>query len=145
MILIDTSAWVEFLRGTGSPVCEEVDRLLDTEIAVTDPVVMEVLAGARSERHLHELRGLLGRAHLLRCDSADYAAAAGLYRQCRSGGETVRRLIGCLIGAVAVRHGLPVLHRDEDFDVLARRTDLTVHRPSNAARPARRVRRRSTD
>lgn len=141
MILIDTSAWVEFLRDTGSPVCEEVDRLLDAEIAVTDPITMEVLAGARSERHLHELRGLLGRARLLRCDSADYVTAAGLYRQCRGRGETVRRLIDCLIGAVAVRHDLPVLHRDEDFDVLARHTDLTVHRPSKAARPAQRVHR----
>ena len=129
MILVDTSAWVEFLRGTGSIACEEVDRLLDAEIAVTDPIVMEVLAGARDERHLHELRGLLGRARLLRCESTDYPVAAGLYRSCRGKGETVRRLIGCLIGAVAVRHGLPVLHCDEDFDVFARHTGLTIHRP----------------
>lgn len=139
MILVDTSAWVEFLRGTGSPACEEVDRLLDAEIAVTEPVLMEVLAGARDERHLHELRGMLGRAHLLRCGPADYPGAAALYRQCRARGETVRRLIDCLIGAVAIRNDTPVLHRDEDFDVLARHCGLKVH-PTITRRPRKRPR-----
>lgn len=134
MILLDTSAWVEFLRGTGSPVCEEVDDLLATPIASCDPVVMEVLAGARDERHLRELRGLLGRAQLLHCEPADYTAAAMLYRQCRQGGETVRRLIDALIAAIAIRHGLAVLHADADFDTLARHSVLRIHQPGEAAR-----------
>jgi predicted nucleic acid-binding protein len=127
MILVDTSAWIEFLRGTGSPICDEVDRLLSRRTAVPDPVVMEVLAGARNERHLHELRGLLGRSSLLACRSADYSHAALLYRQCRQGGGTVRRLLDCLIAAVAIREQLPVLHNDADFDVLASHTDLRIH------------------
>ena len=49
MILIDTSAWVEFLRDTGSAVCNRVDALLDDEIATCHPVRMEVLGGARDE------------------------------------------------------------------------------------------------
>ena len=53
MILVDTSAWVEFLRDTGSPVCQCVDDLLAAEIATCDAVRMEVLAGARNEQHLH--------------------------------------------------------------------------------------------
>jgi predicted nucleic acid-binding protein len=129
LILVDTSAWIEFLRDTGSPACAEVDRLLGADIAVTDAVVMEVMAGARDERHLHNLRALLGRAKLLRAETADYLMAAQLYRQCRQRGETVRRLIDCLIGAVAVRDDVPVLHHDVDFDVLARHTALKVHRP----------------
>lgn len=131
MILVDTSAWIEFLRDTGSAACNEVDRLLGSRVAVTDPVVMEVLAGARDDRHLHDLRALLGRAVLLRAETADYLSAAVLYRQCRQHGETVRRLIDCLIGSVAIREGAAVLHHDEDFDVLARHTALKVH----SARP----------
>lgn len=127
MTLIDTSAWVEFLRDTGTPVCEEVDRLLGFDIAITDPVLMEVLAGARGERHLRELRGLLGRARMLRCDGSDFEMGAALFRVCRRGGETVRRTIDCLIAAVAVRHGVPILHADADFDVLARHTHLMLH------------------
>lgn len=126
MILIDTSAWVEFLRDTGSPACTRVDALLDGDIATCHPVRMAVLAGARSDRHLRQLRGLLARATTLDTLATDYEDAASLYRTCRQHGETVRKLIDCLIGAHAIRAGVPVLHADADFDVLARHTALTV-------------------
>lgn len=126
MILVDTSAWIEFLRDTGSRVCVRVDALLDQDIATCDPVRMEVLAGARDERHLGDLRRLLARAVLLPTGSTDYEEGAALYRRCRRRGSTVRRLNDCLIAAVAVRSRVPVLHADADFDVLARHTALDV-------------------
>ncbi len=129
MIVIDTSAWIEFLRNTGSPACAEVDRLLGADFAVTDAVRMEVLAGARDEAHLRNLRGLLARGTVLSTEPFDFEAAASHYRSCRHRGETVRKLIDCLIGAVAIRHGATILHVDADFDVLERHTDLVVHRP----------------
>lgn len=129
MILVDTSAWIEFLRDTASPVCDEVDRLLAAEVALCDPVRMEVLAGARDENHLRQLRGLLARATTLPTGPADYEAAAALYRICRRQGETVRKLVDCLIAAVAIREEAPVLHADTDFDVLARHTALEIHTP----------------
>jgi len=130
VILVDTSAWIEFLRGTDSPVCRSVDRLLDADLASCDAVAMEVLAGARDERHLVQLRGLIARATLLPTTSADYEAAALLYRTCRQRGETVRRLIDCLIGAVAIRADAEVLHADADFTTLARHTALRSHADS---------------
>jgi predicted nucleic acid-binding protein len=130
VILVDTSGWIEFLRDTGSSACEAVDRLIADDPAICDPVAMAVLAGARDERHLAELRGLLGRATMLPTTSADYDAAAALYRACRVGGETVRKLIDCLIGAVAIKAGAEVLHADADFAVLARHTDLRAHEAS---------------
>jgi predicted nucleic acid-binding protein len=126
VILIDTSAWVEFLRDTGSLVCDRVDALLDDEVATCHPVRMEVLAGARDEQHLSDLRGLLARASLIPTEPSDYEEAAALYRTCRRRGETVRRLIDCLIGATAIRASVSVLHSDTDFDVLARHTALAV-------------------
>jgi predicted nucleic acid-binding protein len=127
VILVDTSAWIEFLRDTGSPVCVAVDRLLADDLATCDAVSMELLAGARDERQLGQLRGLLGRATMLPTSSSDYEDAAALYRACRVSGETVRKLIDCLIGAVALRASAEVLHADADFDVLARHTDVRVH------------------
>ena len=127
MILVDTSAWIEFLRDTGSEVCIAVDRLLDADLAICDAVSMEVLAGARDERHLIQLRGLLARATMLPTTPAAYEVAASMYRSCRTRGETVRKLIDCLIGAAAVRTGTEVLHADTDFAALARHTDLTLH------------------
>lgn len=129
MILIDTSAWVEFLRDTGSAVCARVDALLDADIATCHPVRMELLAGARDEQHLSDLRGLLARGSLLPTEPADYEEAAALYRTCRRGGETVRKLIDCLISATAIRMSVPVLHADNDFEVLARHTPLQVTAP----------------
>ena len=128
MVLIDASAWMEFLRDTGSTVRGRVDELLDAEIAVCDAIRMEVLAGARDELHLQALRRLLARATVLPTDPAHFEEAAALFRRCRRQGETVRRLIDCLIAAVAIRSGAPILHRNGDFDVLARHPELEVAR-----------------
>ena len=65
MILIDTTAWVEFLRDTGSNICVRVDLALIGDIAVCDVIRMEVLAGAHDERHLEMLRRLLAMAVVL--------------------------------------------------------------------------------
>ena len=67
MILADTSAWVEYDRATGSSVDRRLSELLETDaaVAVTEPVVMEVLAGARDERREADLRRLLLRFELL--------------------------------------------------------------------------------
>ena len=126
MILIDTSAWIEFLRDTGSAICNRVEALLGSEIAICDAVRMEVLAGARDERHLVSLRRLLARATVIPTAPVDYDDAAALYRRCRREGETVRRLIDCLIGSVAIRADAAILHSDADFDVLARHTGLKI-------------------
>ena len=127
MVLIDTSAWIEFLRDTGSSACRQVDELLDQEIAVCDPVRMEVLAGARDEAHLLNLRRLLALAVVLPMRPTDYEDAAALYRRCRWQGAAVRKLIDCLIAAVAIRTGTPILHHDTDFQTLARHTPLQTH------------------
>jgi predicted nucleic acid-binding protein len=129
VILVDTSAWIEFLRGTAGPICARVDALLEAEIATCHPIRMEVLAGARDEAHLQSLRGLLARATLLPTEPVDYEAASAMYRACRRNGETVRKLIDCLIAAVAIRHDVPVLHADNDFEAIARSVPLEVDRP----------------
>lgn len=126
MILIDTSAWVEFLRATDSSVCERVDALLGKRIATCDPVRMELLAGARDEQHVNDLRRLLARATVVPTGPGDYENAAVLYRTCRQSGATVRKLIDCLIAAVAIRANVPILHADADFETLARHTPLHV-------------------
>jgi predicted nucleic acid-binding protein len=126
MILVDSSAWIEFLRDSGSAVCNRVDEVLAADVAVCDPIRMEVLAGARSESHVRQLRGLLARATVLPTLPVDYEDAAAFYRTCRRSGETVRRPIDCLIAAVAVREDVPILHADADFEVLGRHISLRI-------------------
>lgn len=137
MTLVDTSAWVEFLRATGSTTHRAVRRLLEADgpAHTTDVVVMEVLAGARDDDHRDRLRRLLARCeHVPVQGLDDFETAAELYRFCRGAGETVRALTDCLIAVVALRASLPVLHADRDFDVLARHTGLRVERGGRSRR-----------
>ncbi len=128
MILADTSAWIEYLRKTGSDVNVRLrESLRGGAIATTDVVLMEVLAGARSDSHRQELRRLLGACELLATEGpVDYERAAELHRACRRGGETIRTLLDCLLAAVAIRHDLPLLHADADFDAIARHAPLAI-------------------
>ena len=93
---------------------------------------MEVLAGARDESHLHSLRRLLARAAVIPILATDYDDAAALHRSCRQQGETVRKLIDCLIASAAIRAEAPILPNDADFDVLARHSELRVYAAEQA-------------
>lgn len=129
MILVDSSAWIEFQRATGSP----ADRWLTSAIESNEPlatmglILLEILAGARDEQHARNLRRLLDRCHFLPLeDPFDFEAAAAVYRACRREGTTIRRLPDCLIAAVAMRTGTALLHEDTDFDAIARHAPLAI-------------------
>ena len=122
MILADTSAWVEYDRATGSRVDRRLEELIEVAgpLAVTEPVVMELVAGARTEEREAQLRRLLGRFELLRFDAvSDFDGAARIYRRCRRAGSTPRGMIDCLIAAVALRHGATLLAADADLSRVA--------------------------
>ena len=122
MILADTSAWVEYDRATGSAVDRRLTDLIADggPLAVTEPVVMEVLAGARSDARENDLRRLLLRFELAAVDpTPDFEAAARIYRRCRRTGVTPRGLIDCLIAAVAWRRGATLLAQDVDLHRVA--------------------------
>lgn len=129
MILVDTSAWIELLRATGSDVDSRLTRAIERRerLATMGLVLLEVLAGARDEQQALDLRRLLARCRYLRVEEpSDFEAAATLYRGCRRQGTTVRRLPDCLIAAVAIRLNADLLHRDSDFDAIARVAPLRV-------------------
>jgi predicted nucleic acid-binding protein len=130
MILVDTSAWVELLRATGSPVHRRLRELLtqdETPLATTEAIVMEVLAGARDDAHVHRLRSVVLSHALLPVDGlVDFEDAATLYRRCRAGGGTVRSLVDCLIATVAIKAGAELLHADRDYETIARHTPLRI-------------------
>lgn len=122
MILVETSAWVEYDRASGSPVDRRVAQLIGDEepVAMTEPVAMEVLAGARDDAREAQLRRLLARFTPLPFDPvADFDGALKVYRECRRVGVTPRGLLDCCIVAVAMRHAVPVLAQDRDYALMA--------------------------
>ena len=118
-------------RDTGSPACTEVARLLrrPRSLATTEPIIMELLAGAPTPTALRQLETLTAGLALLSVDAAvDYHDAAAIYRAARSAGRTIRRMSDCLIAAVAARNSATLVHRDADFDVIAKVVPLDIRR-----------------
>jgi predicted nucleic acid-binding protein len=128
VILIDTSVWISFLKKhDGSAILALRRALRDGDAATTDVVLMEVLAGTTDSARAAAWDRLLSQtAYLAQEPRTDAEAAARIYRVCRRARETPRRLTDCVIAAVAIRNEVPVLHRDKDFEVIARHTELQV-------------------
>jgi hypothetical protein len=128
--LIDTSAWIEYFRATGSAATVEMRRLLSEEadqVAMCEPVAMEILSGVSDDNSHAKLERLVNGLPSLTIDSSmDFRAAAQIYRGARRAGRTIRSLNDCLISAIAIRHGARIVHRDSDFEVIAAMTNLAA-------------------
>lgn len=122
MILVDTSAWIEYLRDTNTPANDTLQRLIrdEADLCTTEPIVMELLAGATTPRLESQLTQLTNGLPLLQVNPAlDYRAAAQLFVASVRNGHPPRGLSDCLIAAIAIRENASLLHRDRDFGYLA--------------------------
>lgn len=123
--LVDTSVWVEFLRGTDSAgdrfLQERVGR---SPVGWTGPVLGEILAGSSPPSAAQVERMVAAQEYVAVDPLEDFVWAADAYRRVRSSGRTVRSLMDCVIAAVCVRTSSVLVHRDSDFEVLAGVTDL---------------------
>ena len=133
-MIVDTSAWVEYLRRTESA----FDLFLDDAvragrpIATPAPVVMELLSGCRTESDARQLLQLVSRFEVLVPDSlGDFQHGALIYRICRRAGCTIRSIVDCMVAAVAIDEGRPLLARSRDFEMIARHTELELAVPDN--------------
>jgi predicted nucleic acid-binding protein len=128
VVLVDTSIWVEVFR---QPARFRLDALVDFDEVVTClPVVQEVLQGFADEAAFQLARDAMLALPIVESPlrSTVFEEAVGLYRGARRAGLTVRSGVDCLIAACAIRNGLVVLHRDRDYDALARISPLQARR-----------------
>lgn len=125
-MLVDTSAWVNFLRDAPTRAADFVDGYLG-RLVVTDPVMLEVLAGLPTGPRTAKVERLLASQHWCHLDPIlDYRAAVNVFQRTRSSGHQVRSLTDCLIAAIALREGLTLAHRDVDFERIAAATGLAT-------------------
>lgn len=120
-VLVDTSAWADFLNGHPSAERASVRQLLRAreEVCTCGVVVAEVFQGLRHDRTRGEIAALFRDLLLLEPDGFDlYFRAAEIYRAMRKRGHTVRSTIDCLIAALAEAHGAAVLARDRDLSAI---------------------------
>ena len=128
MVIVDTSAWVEYFRGGEPAVVEKVDRCLAEDlVGIGDLIYCEIMQGLFSPRQRREVPTLL--LSLPRLKMVGFAIAeksAANYRLLRSRGITVRKTIDLLIGTFCAENGHPLVHHDRDFDLMAPHIGLAI-------------------
>ncbi|AQU89316.1 VapC toxin family PIN domain ribonuclease (plasmid) [Komagataeibacter nataicola] len=118
MILVDSSVWIDFFRGTATPQVDALDRLLGEElVAIGDLMMTEVLQGFASERDFNKARRMLGALDLVEIGGRDVMIEAARYfRDLRGRGITIRKTIDTLIATRCIVSGYRLLYSDRDFD-----------------------------
>jgi len=118
MVIVDTTVWIDYLRGTENPHVLWLDRELQRQrLGLTDLILCEVLKGIRDNTVFAQVRDHLLTFHVSGTGGKDLAlAAAENYRALRQRGHTVRKTIDCLIATFCLEAGHTLLHHDRDFD-----------------------------
>ena len=118
MILVDSSVWIDYLRGTASPQAEKLDTLLGTvPLAIGDLILTEVLQGCATDREFNAVKRTLSSLHTVNLGGLELAIeAAKNFRKLRALGFTVRKTIDTVIATRCIMDGMELLHSDRDFD-----------------------------
>jgi predicted nucleic acid-binding protein len=128
MVIVDTTVWVDYLRGVQNPETQWLNQELDRRrLGLTDVILCEVLQGIPDNRSFDRVRRELLRFEVFATGGAELAvAAARNFRTLRQRGHTVRKTIDCLIATFCIRERHQLLHRDRDFDPFEKVLGLSV-------------------
>lgn len=128
MILVDSSVWVDYFKGTITAQTTRLDGLLGNEpLAIGDLILTEVLQGFDDERDFHQARRMLTTLLVVELGGQDVAIqAAKNFRILRRKGATVRKTIDTVIATRCIESGYELLHNDRDFDAFAKHLGLRV-------------------
>ena len=120
--IVDTSVWIDLLRGHNNDRARLLERMIDTRVAIgiTDITYAELHAGMLAENGIAMLSQLESAGRILSLQGLeDFARAGELARAATLAGRPVRSISDCLIASVCIREDLPLLHHDRDFESLA--------------------------
>jgi len=131
MILVDSSVWIDYFRGTQTAQTDKLDALLGVEpVATGDLVLAEVLQGFRSDRDFNQGRKLLSALPTFELFGKDIAIqAAKNFRTLRAQGVTIRKTIDSLIATSCIENDLTLLYSDKDFDPFVEHLGLRTALP----------------
>jgi len=118
MLLVDSTVWIDWLRGNDTDAVRFVQsRESQEELALTQMIYLEVLQGVISQRQFEATRRVLGAQTLVQPlePVATFEDAAQLYRSARQQGLTIRKPTDCLIAAIALEQNALLVHNDRDF------------------------------
>jgi predicted nucleic acid-binding protein len=129
MILVDTSVWIDFLRGENSLERQILHKLIEgeEEISITGIILTEILQGIKEDEKYQKTRDYLLEFPMYEPSGINtYIDAARIYRECRNNGKTIRSTVDCIIAAICLENDLSILHRDRDYDIIQECVGLKV-------------------
>lgn len=120
MLLVDSSVWIDAIRGGDSEATRFLAMRDEDELALAGVIFQEVLQGTTDDAVYARLHSMFSAMLLLETrELSTYEIAAQLFRRCRQAGYTIRKSTDCLIAALALEHGALLVHNDRDFVHLA--------------------------
>jgi hypothetical protein len=128
LILVDSSVWIDYFKGTTTAQAARLDELLGNEpLVIGDLILTEVLQGFHDDRDFHRARRMLTALTVVELGGQDIATqAARNFRTLRRKGVTVRKTIDTVIATRCIESGYELLHSDRDFDPFAKHLGLRV-------------------
>jgi predicted nucleic acid-binding protein len=128
LILVDSSVWIDYFRGTATPQAERLDELLGADdLVIGDLNLVEVLQGFDSERDFNRARLMLTALTVVELGGQEIAIqAARNFRALRKRGVTIRKTIDTVIATWCIERGCFLLHADRDFEPFVEHLGLRV-------------------
>jgi predicted nucleic acid-binding protein len=129
MTLVDTSIWIDFLRGENSSERRILHKLIEDEeeISITGIILTEILQGIKEDEKYQKTRNYFLEFPMYEPNGiTTYINAARIYRECRNNGKTIRSTIDCIIAAICLENDLSILHKDRDYDIIQECVGLKV-------------------
>jgi len=132
MVIVDTTVWIDYLRGTDTAHTAWLDREIERRrLGLTDLILCEVLQGVPDERAALATQREMLKFQVFTTGGVELATSAALnYRTLRARGITIRRTLDCLIATFCLSHQHALLHNDRDFDPFERELGLQVVHPA---------------
>ena len=128
MVLVDTSTWIDYLRGKESIETLYLSDLVaeNADICISGIILTEILQGIPSEKELKKVSGYLDDLIFLPMSKLSYCRSADIYREAKAHGHAIRSSIDCLIAACAIEHSVPLLQNDKDYLTIAKFSRLKL-------------------
>ncbi|ACI21794.1 type II toxin-antitoxin system VapC family toxin [Thermodesulfovibrio yellowstonii] len=127
MLIVDTSVWIDFLRGEKTKACETLRELINSEeeIYITEIILTEILQGIKDDKLHHITKEYLLYFQILRPKGIEtYIRASEIFRNCKKKGKTVRKTIDCIIASIAIENRATIIHKDHDYETIREFSEL---------------------
>ena len=130
MIVIDTSAWIEYFNDTGHEVIKSIESALDNElVCLGDLIYCEVLQGIKHKKDLNKVKSVFNTLQKDILGGFDICEkASGNYKYLRNKGVTVRKTIDIIIGTFCIENGYEIIHYDNDFKPMEEHLGLNSYK-----------------